>query len=155
MEHNNDGERAYISISSGNSNQEMYNHWHSFFTPWLRNQTARSKYFWNLKDQGLTSQIMWKIVRQSSIANTFNGRCNLHIGEKISIINFKDRRLLLNERNELVFQCRHKGKFKLSWCGTTKAPTLDKNRDIDFGWFLLEIITFISVINNIFRRGLL
>ena len=74
---------------------------------------------------------------------------NLYINEKISIINFKDHRLLLNERNELVFKWRHKVKFKLSWLGATKAPTLDKNRDIDFGWFLLEIITFISVITDI------
>ena len=50
------------------------------------------------------------------------------------MINFKDRWLLLNERNELVFKCRHKSKFKLSWLGATEAPTLDKNKDIDFYW---------------------
>ena len=80
----------------------------------LRNQTALSRYFWNLKDQGLTPQIKWQIVRQFSTANNFNGRCNMCIDEKISIINFKDHRLLLNERNKLVFKCRHKSKFKLS-----------------------------------------
>ena len=34
--------------------------------------------------------------------------------KKISIINFRDRRLLLNEQNELLFKYRHRGKFKLS-----------------------------------------
>ena len=34
--------------------------------------------------------------------------------KKISIINFKDCRLLLNERNELVFKCEYKSTFKLS-----------------------------------------
>ena len=46
--------------------------------------------------------------------NSFNGRCNLCLDEKISIINFKNRELLLNKRNGLVFKCRHRGKFKLS-----------------------------------------
>ena len=48
-----------------------------------------------------------------------------------------------------MFECRHKSKFNSSWLGATEAPTLDKNKDIDFGWFLLEIITFISVLTSI------
>ena len=40
---------------------------------------------------------------------------------------------MLNEWNELVFKCRHKSKFKLSWLGATKAPTLDNSWDIDAG----------------------
>ena len=153
MEHDNDGERVYIGISAGNWKQRLYNHRHSFFHPWLRNQTALSRYFWNFKDQGLTPQIKWKIVRQSSSANSFNGRSNLCIDEKINIINFKDRKLLLNEHNKLVFKCRHKSKFKLSWLGTTEAPCLDNSRDIDAEWFFLEIKTFISVVNNVIWRG--
>ena len=39
---------------------------------------------------------------------------SLCLDEKISIINFKNRKLLLNERDEFVFICRHRGKFKLS-----------------------------------------
>ena len=31
----------------------------------------------------------------------------------------------------------------------TDAPPLDKNKDVDFGWSLLEIITFISVISSV------
>ena len=122
MEHDNDRERIYIGISAGSWKQRLYYHRHSFSNPQLKNQTALSKYFWNLKDLGLTSQIKWKIIRQSSTANNFNGRCNLCIGEKISIINFRDCRLLLNERNELVFKCRYKGKFKSSWLRATEAP---------------------------------
>ena len=69
------------------------------------------------------------------------------------MINFKDRRLLLNERNEFVFKYRQKGKFELSCLGATEAHTLDKNRDIDFGCSLLEIITFIPVITRIIWCG--
>ena len=43
-----------------------------------------------------------------------NDRCNLCINVKNSIFNFRDRRLLLNEWNELVFKCGHKSKFRLS-----------------------------------------
>ena len=38
------------------------------------------------------------------------------------------------------------------WGGGTEVPTLDNSRDIDAGWFLLEIIIFISVVNNIIWR---
>ena len=114
MKQQKDGERVYMGISTGNWKQRWYSHRHSFSNPKLRYQTALSKYFWGLKDQGLSPQIKWKIIRHSSAANNFNGRCNLCLDEKISIINFKNRKLLLNERNELVFKCRHRGKFKLS-----------------------------------------
>ena len=64
MEHKKDGERVSIGISAGNWKQRRYNHRHSFSNPRLRNQTALSKYFWSLKDQGLSPQIKWKIIRQ-------------------------------------------------------------------------------------------
>ena len=87
------------------------------------------------------------------MANSFNGRCKLCIDEKISIINFKDCGLLLNERNELVFKCRHTGKFRLSWLGATEAPTQSNSRETDARWFLLELITFNSVVDSIIWRG--
>ena len=37
--------------------------------------------------------------------------------------------------------------------GATEAPTLDSSRDIDAGGFLLEILTFISLVNSIVWRG--
>ena len=77
------GEKVYIGISIGNWKQELFYHRHSFSNPRLRNQTAHSKYFWNLKDQRLTPQIKWKIVWQFSTANSFNGRCYLFIDEKL------------------------------------------------------------------------
>ena len=83
MEHNIDGKRVYIGISVGNWKQGLYNHRHSLSNPRLINETSPSKYFWNLKDQELTSQIKWKIVRQSSTVISFNGRCNLCINEKL------------------------------------------------------------------------
>ena len=135
MEHNDGGERVYIGIFTGNWKQGLYNNRHSFSNPRLKNQTILSKYFWNLKDLGLTPQRKCKIVRQSSTTNSFNDCCNLYVDEKINIIDFKDRRWLCNERNLFVFKCRHKNKFKLSWFGATDAPTIEMHKDIGFGWF--------------------
>ena len=141
IERNNNGERVYIGISAGNWKQRLYNYRHSFSNLRLRNQTALWKCFWSFKDQGLSppQKKKWKIVRQSSTTNNFNGRFNLCIYEKkILWFNFNDRRLPLNERNELVFKCWHKSKFKLFWLGATESPTLDNNRDIDAGWFFIR-----------------
>ena len=67
MEQQKNGERVYIGISAGNWKQRWYSHRHSFSNPKLRYQTALSKYFWGLKDQGLSPQIKWKILRHSSV----------------------------------------------------------------------------------------
>ena len=75
----------------------------------------------------------WEIVRLSSSAYSFNGSCTLCIDEKISIINFKDHRQLLNESTELRFKYRRISKFKSTWLGATEVPTQDKNKDIYFG----------------------
>ena len=40
MEHNSDGERVYIGISTGNRKLRLYNHRHSFSNLRLRNQTT-------------------------------------------------------------------------------------------------------------------
>ena len=82
MEHNNGGKREYIDISAWNLTKRLFNHRHFFSSLLFRKQTTLSKYFGNLKDEELTPQIKWKIVRQSSTANNFNNRCNLCIEEK-------------------------------------------------------------------------
>ena len=71
------------------------------------------------------------------------------------MIDFKDHRLLFNEHNDLVFKCKNKSTFKVSWLGATEVPILDNSRDIIDEIFLLEIITFISVVTSIIWRGVL
>ena len=43
--------------------------------------------------------------------------------------------------------------YFIHYATENEAPTFDKNKDIDFGWFLLEIITFIFVITSIIWWG--
>ena len=57
MEHNYEWERSFIGLSTGNWKQGLYKQRHSFSNPWLINQTTQSKYFWDLRDRGLTPQI--------------------------------------------------------------------------------------------------
>ena len=53
--------------------------------------------------------------KKSSTLGSFNSRCNICLEEKISNIRHKFTSQQLNERNELIFKCRHKNRFKLIW----------------------------------------
>ena len=72
-----------------------------------------SKQFWCLKYKGLTPEIEWSILKKSNTPNSFDGRCNLCLKEKIHILTHKFPDKLLNKRNELIARCRYKTKFKL------------------------------------------
>ena len=74
---------------------------------------ALSKQFWCLKNKGLTPEIEWSILKKSNTPNSFNGRCNLCLEEKIYILTHKWLDKLLNKRSELIARCRHKTKSKL------------------------------------------
>ena len=69
MKHNINGESVYLGISTGNWEQRLYNYRHSFSNPWLRNQTALSKYFLNLKYQGLTPTHPNKVENSLALFN--------------------------------------------------------------------------------------
>ena len=92
---------------------KYFNHKFTFSHEHLKNHTALSKHFWFLKNKGLTPEIEWSILRKSNTPNSFNGRSNLCLEEKIYILNYKWPDKLLNKRSELIARCRHKTKFKL------------------------------------------
>ena len=46
-------------------------------------------------------------------SNSFAGRCNLCLEEKIQKMTYKLPEKLLNKRNELIARSRHRTKFKL------------------------------------------
>ena len=74
-------EKIYIDISSLKLKFRWYNHKLSFTNPLLKNQMVLSKCYWNLKDQGLTPQINWKIIKKFSLTNSLNGWCNFCLEE--------------------------------------------------------------------------
>ena len=74
--------KIYFRITTGNWKQRLYSHWHSFSNPFLRNQTARSKWFWRLKDNGLIPLVRWNSIKRSTTPSNFRSRCYLCLEEK-------------------------------------------------------------------------
>ena len=89
------------------------NHIHSFSHECLKNQTASSKHIWKLKNNDLTPEIQWSILKRSNTPICFDGRCNLCLEEKIQIMLYPDPSNLLNQRWDLIARCRHRNKSKL------------------------------------------
>ena len=102
--------KAYIGITSLNWKFRYYNVHQSLKNPTLKNQTAQYKYYWYLKELGLTSIINWKIIKRFSSASSLHGRNNLCLEEIIYILKYRNTNLL-NTRNELMTKCRHRNKF--------------------------------------------
>ena len=102
---------VYIGILGGNWKQWVYNNWHSFSNP--LHQTVLLRWFWNLRDRGLTPKIKLRFIKKPSTPENFNSRCHLCLKEKISIIKYKFTSQLLNKCNELIFKCCYKNRFKL------------------------------------------
>lgn len=57
-------------------------------------------------------QMDWKIIWFSHTANSFKGRFNLCLHQKIRIIKYENQKTLLNQRNELNSECRHRSRLK-------------------------------------------
>ena len=79
----------------------------------MRNQTALSKCLWRLKDSGLIPLIRWNVIKRSTTLSNFRSKCNPCLEEKTSIIKYRNNSKLLNQRNELIFKCHHKNRYKL------------------------------------------
>ena len=56
--------REFILESGiGNWKQRFYNYRHSFYNPLHRNQAAISRWFWSLRDRGLTHKLSEDLLR--------------------------------------------------------------------------------------------
>ena len=68
--------------------------------------TELSKYIWNLKNQGITPIVEWRIVKKvnSEVSPSY---CKLCLTENFFIIKSLDDCNFFNKRSELVSNCRH------------------------------------------------
>ena len=82
--------KTYIGISSTKWKSRYTNHKFSFSHEYLKNQTAQSKYFWSLKNKGLTPEIQWSTLKKSNTPKYFDSRCNLCLENKIQIMMLKN-----------------------------------------------------------------
>ena len=81
-----------------------------------------SKYIWNLKNQGITPIIKWRILKKvnSKVPSHYGKLC---LTEKFFIIKSLDDCNLLNKRPELASKCRHQNKLLV--CNEKRNDSMD------------------------------
>ena len=88
------------------------NHVCSFKNERYKHATELSKYMWSLKDKSISYNIKWRKVKRARSYSNISKRCNLCLWEKYFII-CKPEMSTLNNRSELISNCRHSKKFLL------------------------------------------
>ena len=88
------------------------NHKKLFNIPLYKHDTKLSTEYWNLKRKQLNPQISWKIKGIYKFYIPTSKLCNLCLSEKLEILDDPEKNLL-KKRSEIVYQCRHKNKYRL------------------------------------------
>ena len=99
--------RYYIGMSKNPWKLRFYVHNASFRNRRSRNPTALSKHFWGLKTRGERPIISWRILSIANTPRNLRDSCLLCTTEKVQIMRFRQPRLLLNHRSDLISKCRH------------------------------------------------
>ena len=111
--------KDYIGLTSTTFKERLGNHIQSFKVRSKANSTELSKYIWCLKDKGILDfNIDWSILQRAASYNPTTKRCNLCLFEKYFIM-ISPRNSTLNRRSELISNCRHRAKYKLTNFGIT------------------------------------
>ena len=97
----------YIGLSSTDFKARLSTH-EQTFNDLSASQTSLSKYIWELKNQGILDyHISWKLIDRGQPFSPVRNVCQLCNKEKFYIL-FKPEMALLNSRNEIFNNCRHK-----------------------------------------------
>ena len=104
--------KFYIGISEPVFKVRYRNHKRDVKNVKYRNFTKLASYVWNLKENGKTPKIMYKIVRKVFGKPKLNF-CRLCLAEKLCILEFPEQEMLLNKRSELTNKCMHQNKYLL------------------------------------------
>ena len=113
-EENTSESMAYIGMTSGEFRKRFSKHKQSFNNPKYKNETSLSKKVWEIKEEGLSPSVIFKIIKLSRSYNAGDRVCTLCTDEKVEIIqNYKNLKLL-NNRKEIFTKCRHKARVKIS-----------------------------------------
>ena len=124
-----ESDKTYIGAAATSFKLRHSNHTKSFRHRIYEFDTELSKYIWDLKDKERNYKIAWKIIRKAQPYTPTSGKCDLCITEKTIIANYKDKKQLLNSRNELMAKCRHREKWLLTnWKGRGNRNNNKKNK---------------------------
>ena len=107
------GSYIYIGACDTEFKKRWYNHKSSFKLEHKRTDTELSKYIWKLREDNITFNLSWKILKQANSYSNTSKRCQLCLWEKFFIIT-KRKSEILNSRSELIGKCRHSNKFLLA-----------------------------------------
>ena len=105
--------RKYIGLTEPTFKIRIGNHRKSFKNRAYETETMLSKHIWHLKDQGLTYDIKWKILKFSKAYSPITQKCRLCFDEKLLILQNCSDPAFLNKRDELFSKCRHRLKHLL------------------------------------------
>ena len=108
----NDEKKFYLGVTETPFKERFGNHTQDFKYPKYRNSTELSKYIWELIDANISSEIEWSIVTKV-LSTTQLNFCKLCLSERFYIIKSLNDPNLLNEKSELVNNCRHQSKLLL------------------------------------------
>ena len=113
----NEGMDAYIGSTEGTFKQRMYAHRSDMRNEKGKNRTTLTRYMWDKKERGVSTDIEWKIIRKCNKYKCGNKKCDVCLSEKLEILNAGKRgEQILNKRNELMYRCPHRRKFILNNC---------------------------------------
>ena len=102
----------YIGATDTTWKARYANHQKSINNETYKNETTLSTHVWNERRKNREPTIKWTILRQSTPCRNTN-KCSLCLEEKLAIITNQSHRGILNKRNEILQNCRHKRKLTL------------------------------------------
>ena len=111
---------TYIGLCDATFKLRYRNHVCFFKNERYKHATELSKYIWSLKDKSIPYNIKWRKVKQARSYSNISKRCNLCLWEKYFII-YKPDMSTLNNRSELISNCRHSKKFLLKNRGVARG----------------------------------
>ena len=112
----NNPEMSYVGLADTTFKERWRNHDTSFKYPDKRKVTALAGHWWKLRDAGVLAKditVKWSIVQQALPYKCGTRRCDLCLSEKLHISTL-DRRKKLNDKSEVVSDCRHRPKYLFS-----------------------------------------
>ena len=112
-------QNRYTGLCSTTFKKRLAVHNHSFKSR-TDNQTALSKFIWNLKDKNIKYKISWRLLDRGETYSPVSDVCWLCVKEKFHII-FRPDSADINSRDEILESCRHV-KSKLLICDRKKDP---------------------------------
>ena len=105
-------QKRYKGIWETTFKKRYANPKNSFHLIKSKSDTTLSIEYWTLKQKQQTSRLAWEIKWQYNAYKRTLKKCNLCLNEKLAIIEDPDKNLL-NNRWEVIPQCRHRSTFKL------------------------------------------